>query len=533
MPHCRNGVCRPLLPAISAIAAWGVFFALAGTLPLEAGNRPGESPGTHYYVSPAGDDTHPGTSPELPWRSLEKVNSFPFRPGDVIHFQCGGTWHGQLVPRSGTAEASITYTAYGTGPKPRLLGSIEKNDPACWQPAGENLWTAGPFPVDVGNIIFDAGRVCGRKVWTADQVDAPHEFWYDAQGKLVLLYERENPAELFDDIQCALRRHIINQSGRSYVTYDRLHLAYGAAHGIGGGGTHHITIRNCDLCYIGGGHQFSRKTPRGVRHVRYGNGIEFWNGAHDNLVEGCRIWEIYDAGLTNQGSGRNQQYNIVYRRNIVWNCEYSFEYWNRPSDSATHDIYFEENVCYNAGGGWSHAQRPWPAGVHLMFFHNSAATSRFFVRRNVFHHAENSVMNIRPDHWNGLDGLVMSQNTFVQAADKVLIHWGNKPFSTRQFSEYQRSTGKDADSHLAQLQGIRLEPDRVEMRAGHTLQWKVVAEYSDGTVVEITPLARFTSSAPATASVNDSGLLRAQATGSTSITAAFAGQETIAAVTVR
>ena len=31
-------------------------------------------------------------------------------------------------------------------------------------------------------------------------------------------------------------------------------------------------------------------------NVRFGNGIEFWGGAHDHLVEGNRIWEIYDSG---------------------------------------------------------------------------------------------------------------------------------------------------------------------------------------------------------------------------------------------
>jgi len=59
------------------------------------------------------------------------------------------------------------------------------------------------------------------------------------------------------------------------------------------------------------------------------NGIEFWSNARDCLVEGCRLWEIYDAALTNQGNGTNQQVNITYRDNVIWNSEYSFEYWNR------------------------------------------------------------------------------------------------------------------------------------------------------------------------------------------------------------
>ena len=103
-----------------------------------------------------------------------------------------------------------------------------------------------------------------------------------------------NPATRHRSIELALRKHIIDQGGRGHVAYENLALKYGAAHGIGGGSTHHITVRNCDIAYIGGGHQFTR--PDG-KPVRFGNGVEFWSGARDCLVEDCRLWEIYDAAL--------------------------------------------------------------------------------------------------------------------------------------------------------------------------------------------------------------------------------------------
>jgi hypothetical protein len=128
------------------------------------------------------------------------------------------------------------------------------------------------FRDNADNIVFNDGQGCGIKVWRASDVNAPHKFWYDPEQKQVLLYAERSPPECYRDIECALTRHIISQGGKSYVLYDGLHLAYGACHGIGGGGTHHITVRNCDLCFIGGGHQYT--TPGG-HHVRYGNGIEF------------------------------------------------------------------------------------------------------------------------------------------------------------------------------------------------------------------------------------------------------------------
>ena len=86
-------------------------------------------------------------------------------------------------------------------------------------------------------------------------------------------------------------------------------------------------------------------------------GVELWGGAHDHLVEGNRIWEIYDSALTNQNSSALvRQYNITYRNNFIRNAEYSFEYWNHPETALTKNIRFVNNTCVDAGGGWAHAR---------------------------------------------------------------------------------------------------------------------------------------------------------------------------------
>ncbi len=74
-----------------------------------------------------------------------------------------------------------------------------------------------------------------------------------------------------------------------------------------------------------------------------GNGSSAWGAAHDNLVEGCRIWQVYDAALTNQGrSPDSRQVNITYRNNFIRNAEYSFEYWNHLETALTENIRFGE-----------------------------------------------------------------------------------------------------------------------------------------------------------------------------------------------
>jgi hypothetical protein len=77
-----------------------------------------------YYVSPAGNDAAGGASAASPWRSLRRVNRTHFQPGDIIRFEAGGQWTGQLWPKgSGNALAPITVGLYGTGAKPVIDGS--------------------------------------------------------------------------------------------------------------------------------------------------------------------------------------------------------------------------------------------------------------------------------------------------------------------------------------------------------------------------------------------------------------------------
>jgi hypothetical protein len=304
--------------------------------------------------------------------------------------------------------------------------------------------TDGFLPNDVGNIIFDNGASCGVKVWDSKELDVQGEYWYDASQHIVKLYSVENPAKQYKDIECAIREHIIDQSNRHHVIYDGLALYYGAAHGIGGANTHHTITRNCDFAYIGGGDQMGRG-----KKVRFGNGIEFWATAHDHLVENCRLWEIYDAALTNQSGGPNTpQYNIIYRNNVIWNSEYSYEYWNRPEESETHDIRFEHNTCFNAGGGWGHAQRPDPSGRHLCFYDSPARARAVVIQGNIFCEALGNAFYAPQWSRAQIDALQMDRNCWYQSRGDM-ISIDAKQYSMTRFSDYQQTYSKEPLSKAA------------------------------------------------------------------------------------
>jgi len=318
-----------------------------------------------------------------------------------------------------------------------------------------------PIPHDVGILILDHGKQWGVKKWGLDELKKQLDYWYDAESKRVFVACAANPASTFKSVELALTRHIVNQGGKHDITYDGLSVRYGAAHGFGGGSTRRIIIRNCDVYWIGGGLQFFK--PDG-KPVRFGNGIEFWGSAVDNLVENNRLWEIYDAALTNQGSGKNDdEINITYRNNVIWNAEYSFEYWNRPETTVTRNILFEHNTCVDAGHCWSHAQRPDPNGAHLMFYHNPAVTTEFVVRNNIFATSTEVCTRMEND-WRR--GLTLSNNLYWQA-EKPLFRWlGKNFFAAHEFARYQSELGMDKASLFAEPQfrdpaarDYRLKPD--------------------------------------------------------------------------
>ena len=274
-----------------------------------------------------------------------------------------------------------------------------------------------------------------------------------------------NPATQHASIELALARHVVNQGGKHHLVFDGLAILYGAAHGFGGGNTHHIVIRNCDLGYIGGAHQHTR--PDG-KPVRYGNAIEFWGAARDHLVEHCRIWQVYDAALTNQGRDpSSQQINITYRNNLISNAEYSFELWNHPEAAVTRDIRFVHNTCLDAGIVWSHAQRPDRNGAHLMFYSNTAATSGVEIKYNVFRgHTEwgsrySAGWKTRPD---------LDHNLWY-SEQGVVVNWFGEKLGS--FADYQSKTGLERSSQFAQPKFVaesrgdfRLAPDSPGARLG-------------------------------------------------------------------
>lgn len=95
-----------------------------GAVSAEIGRQKRDVSGITYYVdSQSGDDQAAGTSEAAPWKSLEKINSTTFQPGDQILLKSGCAWYGELYPKgSGTEGNPIIIDMYGGEEKPLIDG---------------------------------------------------------------------------------------------------------------------------------------------------------------------------------------------------------------------------------------------------------------------------------------------------------------------------------------------------------------------------------------------------------------------------
>ena len=71
-----------------------------------------------YYISPAGNDSHSGTSVQTAWRTIEKVNDIDLNPGDSVLFETGHDYCGNLfltAEDAGTPTQPVVIGSYGAG----------------------------------------------------------------------------------------------------------------------------------------------------------------------------------------------------------------------------------------------------------------------------------------------------------------------------------------------------------------------------------------------------------------------------------
>ena len=109
---------------------------------------------TYFLSERTGRDDADGRTPATAWRTAARLAREKLAPGSYVLFERGGVYRGTVKVAPG-----VTYTAYGTGPKPCIYGSPEDGaDPAKWtRTENPNVWAYDIGRRDVGTLVFDGG----------------------------------------------------------------------------------------------------------------------------------------------------------------------------------------------------------------------------------------------------------------------------------------------------------------------------------------------------------------------------------------
>jgi len=433
-----------------------------------------------YYIDPQnGNDANNGLSLDQPFKTHVGRN---FAPGETVLFKRGSVCRGELFACDGSEKGYITYGAYGTGPKPIFLGSVSADEPDRWIEDRSNVWKyTGIFPTEVCNLVFNGDESCGYLRWQLTDLKHQGEWYYTALGAssappeqtdrprceegVLYLYSTGNPGKFYKSIECSLWGQRKLAAGRRYVRFEDLEFRNAGVHGFQDCRLDHVEIRRCDFRWIGGA-TWSRE-----RRIRFGNAVEFWDGARDCVVEDCAFENIYDAGVTHQGSDTSDVPERVYfRNNLFVHCGIGAYECRGP---AAREIYFENNTCVHAGGPLSMQNEPsprqseihpQPMGHHVFIWRMDwpEKMGSIYVRNNIFYEAPHgaAVYSIVPPEYER--HLVLDHNCYHQTTGNMLFLLNGKPYSPADWSRYRKETGRDAHSLMTDPNFV--QPESPEYR---------------------------------------------------------------------
>ena len=355
-----------------------------------------------YYVDPSGDDSRDGTSPDKAWRTLSKVNSVSYSPGDQVLLKRGGKWQETLrLTSSGASGVPIVYADYGTGPKPVIdLGSSLPgwSSSGNWTNRGANRWSIslGWWP---GRMWFN-GVEYGCPGFAVDEngngltsafvyqygsnvTNARYRWWWN--GGTLYVYSTGNPASTYSSIEIGKASNGISNSwsGKSNITFKNLEIRRGESC---------IIIDNCDYLtwdsckvtqmsrwgiWVKSGSDHGTLTNHcsidrddTVMHQMEYSGSESKGNSQDGIaIQNGSYWDIgytYFGGTSHSGiqitgeptgGGYNSNYNKVHDCEFNGSGDYCRAFLcqgynpNNPDDSTAvwfcHDNEFYRNYIHN------------------------------------------------------------------------------------------------------------------------------------------------------------------------------------------
>lgn len=273
---------------------------------------------TYYVSSSTGSDSNPGTL-ATPWKTIAKVNSKTFLPGDTLLFKRGDVWKEGITmgfTESGTVSNPIVISAYGVGNKPiisDILPITGWNTPANWVNTSGNIWEM-TYPTNPNRLWLNNSEAL-RSVILADvgtvNSQGTFEWWfYDTPSKTLSLYATSNPATQYSSIEGNGPSAVLGVYNSAYLIIDGIDFRGGIYSTIYLGSCSYITLKNCNIGY---GHTGFAVTSANFTLTAHHIVIE--NNAFDSRFN--FFYGLSSTGTNGEKRGNEDGINL---NNAVNNC---------------------------------------------------------------------------------------------------------------------------------------------------------------------------------------------------------------------
>jgi Right handed beta helix region len=397
------------------------------------------SPGeTAYYVdSLHGNDRRKGTSPDLAWKTLERLNRMVFAPGDRILFRAGSRFVGeQFHPQgSGTEQEPIEVNVYEDGPAPlieaqgRFHEAILLRNQECWEIAGLAVTNTGRtreksrFGVHV--VAWDFGTMHHIVLRNLEVQDVNGSLMKEDRGEGHGIFWESGGETLksrFDVLiieKCHLLRTDRNGiSGYSEFShrdnwFPSLHviIRYNLLEDIGGDG---IKLWGCDGAVVEYNHLYkgSQRCPD------YAAGIWPWSCDHTLIQHN----EVSGMKGTHDGQAFDSDGNCtdtIFQYNYSHNNDGGFMLicddgaWGAPQSAGNHVTIVRYNISQNDGARTFHLAGP----VHDVKIYNND----FYIGEDL----DLPLFLFNNDHgWP--DGLYVANNIFYVTGKATVMRSGTE-----------------------------------------------------------------------------------------------------------
>ena len=330
-----------------------------------------------YYVA-ANGTSKDGTSINEPM-SLEQANKKTYYGNERVLFKRGDIFYGIIKFVVKASEKELFYIGtYGEGDKPIISGANIITATNAWKLDESNIYKLdlskfedfdgiGYLSDEYYNVgfLFDNNKIYGNR--KENKIDLENENDFYCNDNYLYLFSDVNPNER--KLRFVSNYNLVNISSNTII--DGLKIENTGGHGIVKK-TYPISnvyIKDCIVQNIGGAVNILSTFSR------YGNAIEFWNGAENVLIENNIVRNSYDAGITLQGH-EGKFININIRDNILISNCCSFELWASQKAEAIENTNIYKNYIINDGKGWAQSVRPNPYNSANFVFYSFADTAK-------------------------------------------------------------------------------------------------------------------------------------------------------------